>query len=153
MSNLTRRAILRGSASAIVAGAVSTMPAIAAEPIGASHPSNTIAELFAEWRELRLSIDGPSDEGYDGDREDWVNEHSAAMAEIEHAIAEIPGQSPADIAVKLWLDARGLEVDYASDITDAEAYAPKDSLDQCLNVSALRDAERLSGSVWKGGAA
>jgi len=118
------------------------MPAVAAAPAGNGAPSSEIAKLFAEWRELRVSIDGPEEEGYDSDRDDWVDEHSNAMAEIEKEIAALPGYSPADIAVKLWLHAHGLQVGYSSDITDAEAYAPDGDLDKCLIVSALRDAER-----------
>jgi hypothetical protein len=56
MSNITRRAILRGSASAIVARAVSAVPALAAELPGASPHPSAVAELLAEWHAVRLEL-------------------------------------------------------------------------------------------------
>jgi hypothetical protein len=87
------------------------------------------------------------------DWEDQTNELSEAMCEVEREIAATPGRSLEDIAIKLWLHGCALEASYAQPLTDAEAYDPDGDLEQCQVLSALRDAERLSGSVWKWGAA
>ena len=76
-------------------------------------------------------------------------EFCGAMDELQQRIAVTLGRSLADIAIKPHMHTRGLAVNYAEATTDEEAYAPEGDLDECLLLSALRDAERLVG---KGGA-
>ncbi len=150
MSNIiSRRAVLRGSTVAAAAAAVSAMPAVAAAPAGNGAPSSEISELLTEWRKLRVSIDGPEDEGYDPD--DWIDEHSDAMAEVERAIAATPATSMSDVLIKLRLQATTNELIKDREvISDEDAYAEDGELISCLFLSALRDLERLT---QKGGVA
>lgn len=115
-------------------------PAKAAPPRAAS--GRSIADLLEEWRDRAASMYGPSDEGYH--RDDWINEHSDAMAEIEHEIAATPAASIEDALMKLRLQATTNDIIKDGEtIADADAYAGDGELDQHLLLSALRDLERL----------
>jgi hypothetical protein len=143
MSNLTRRAILRGSTVAAAAVAVSAIPALAAIPAGNGAPSSEISQLLTEWRDWVARLNGPEDEGYDPD--DWIDEHSDAMAEIERAIAATPATSLSDVLIKLRLQATTNElINDREIISDDDAYVEDGELSTHLLLSALRDVERLT---------
>jgi hypothetical protein len=108
-----------------------------------------LQQSLTEWRDWVARLNGPEPKGYDPD--DWTDEHSDAMAEVERAIAATPASSVADVLIKLRLQATTNELIKDREIiSDDDAYAENGELTSCLFLSALRDLERLT---QKGGAA
>ena len=135
MRKMTRRAALKGTAA---------VAAVAAVPVAISETGNEplleMEQRWLAWLDYCCTYPDESDEARDP--------LFAQLNEIEFQMHRTPAKGPAGIAVKLRMYARSHS--YYGDVgpwweRPVEDFAG--DLDYMPLVSALRDAERLAGSV------